>query len=169
MASPISKMAPTAVVVAAVSYCAWPYVFPSSAEARQAGRGDAGDYSRRSFHRASCRLPRAILFGRSASPSRGHPAAAGRTAARNGRTPPLRPLRNPPPRAASRTRRRIRWRPGADRHEHPGRADGWRSSTGGFTRNESGSRPRIRRPRRASSPGSCPIGCSWNARAGRRR
>jgi hypothetical protein len=32
MASPISKLVPTAVVVAAVSYCAWPYVFPSSAE-----------------------------------------------------------------------------------------------------------------------------------------
>ena len=30
MASPIGKLAPTAVVVVAVSYCAWPYVFPSS-------------------------------------------------------------------------------------------------------------------------------------------
>jgi hypothetical protein len=33
MASPISRFAPTAVVVAAVSYCAWPFVFPPSSEA----------------------------------------------------------------------------------------------------------------------------------------
>jgi hypothetical protein len=30
MASPISRLVPTAVVVAAASYCAWPYIFPSS-------------------------------------------------------------------------------------------------------------------------------------------
>jgi hypothetical protein len=36
MAVPISKLAPTAVVVAAVSFCGWPYIFTSDAGNKQA-------------------------------------------------------------------------------------------------------------------------------------
>ena len=85
MATPISKMAPTAVVVVAVSYCAGrtssrPLPRPTASRPRRCRR-----LPRRSFRRSSRRLPRAILFGRRAAaarPSDAKKTAAARTARR---------------------------------------------------------------------------------------
>ena len=105
MALPIGKLAPTAVVVAAVSCCALAVCLPGRRR-RQAGRGDAGDRCRAAFaaHRAASRAQsfsagrRARSLG-SAKVAKTAPAAAktGREAARPPQNPAARRARGKPP------------------------------------------------------------------------